>query len=714
MAAESLTVAAPLKHQSMLFVIGNLQDLNIQQLSLLPVTVKRDILLSLPVVDVQRLENNTPFMKDIDMNNVWKTLFECRIPKNMQTALLDLLRRQEIDGTGLDLSWKEQFLLCCFDTATASKFYRQANCVIYLFEIIMFCVDKNDLPWFKCLPNNFKSLFNLKSSKLIGTLKESITVSRLVNTGLYTTLLSPMPPPAQQQGQLQHSSLAQPVEKFVNIALVMKFLQSFFQFRPRILLLHNVTILDITQNILWPTAHISGITTANMTAMLADFLQDVQMVCMRSRGWNPAKNLSVLRTIFQILVSNKKKMLTGIVLDLLNIGIPAQNQILAVVSSCLTGLILTPHQAHVRATRQSPYDSLTTFSVYFALEAADEIKHINTIIRSQLQLEIAKVNCNIKTIAFEPRPFVTEVYSSLFESCTMIAFTNPSLKQLELSQVTVHSSIFMNLLFHFLTSTCNTEQLLSISCMGIVQFPVKSKVPVCRSESANDAGRHGPRSLKLHLCHFSPEVYDWLCGFPKIILKSLELISTDVTDNLSALMSLSKLDNLQVTDISVSAISSQDLWHPLAALLTKNLSSKLKLTASLTIRNISKEHVNHLVDILQSNTRVFVKLFFVLSAPLVKDIDQFNSLLKALFSLPYRNSLILGVVSPGFRRHHILNIIHGWEAIGNKERFRSLTIIGDSTVSLSNLPFELRESLYSMATHYCDTDQCGCMIRQQK
>ena len=711
MAIESLTFAAPLKHQSMLFVIGHLQDFNIKSLSLLPVSVKRDILLSIPIVDVQRLEDSAQFMNDIDLNNVWKMLFEVRIPKNMQTALMDLLKKQEIDRAGFDLSWKEKFLLCCFDAATASKFYRQINYVIYLFEIIVFCVNKNDVPWFNCLPNNFQSLFNLKSSKIVCS-KLPILISRLVNSDLYLSLLSPMPTPPQQSQQQPHSPIAQPVEKFVNIVMVMKLLQNFFHFRPRVLLLHNVTILDITQNVLWPTAHISGVTTANVTATLTDFLQDVQMVCMRSRGWNPAKNLSVFRTIFQILISNKNKMLTGIVLDLLNIGMPAQNQVLAVVSSTLTGLLLIPHtnQAHVRATRQSPYNCLTTFSVYLSLEAADEIKHINTIVRSQLQLEIAKINCNNKTIVFDPRPFDTAVYTSLFEACTAQVFTNPTLKQLELSQVIVPASIFQNLLYHFLTSTSSMEQLLSITSMGIIQFPVKSKIPVCRSEGVNDAGKHGPRSLKLRLCHFSPEVYEWLCGFPRIMLKSLELLSNDSTDNLSAMNALSKLDNLEVSSISVSAVSGQDLWSPLMALLSKTFSSKVKLTASLNIRNISSEHVTNLVHILGSTThRVFTRLFFVLSTSSVQDEEVFESLLKTLFSLPYLGDLALAITSPGLRRHHLTGVLRVWEIVGRRERLKSFSVIGDTSVQLANISIELREKLFSMADHYCDTHSCACL-----
>ena len=710
MAAESLALAGSLKHQAILYVVGHLEEFSPQSLSLLPVAVRKEILLIIPVVDVQQLES-TEFMKEIDLNEIWRSIYEMRVPKNMQTALLDLLKRQEIDRACLDLSWKEKLLLCCFDSATASKFYRQANKVMYLFEIIMFCVNKTDFTYFECLPNAFQSLFNLRSSKMTAS-NLSTLISRSINDELYSSLLSPMPSPSPQ-GQNQPNPSSQQPTNFVNFIDVMKFLQNFFHFRPRILLLHNVTILDITQNVLWPTAHISGITTASATTVLTDFLQDVQLVCMRSRGWNPAKNLSVLRTVFQVLVSNKKKMLSGIVLDLLNIGVPAQNQVLAAISSTLTGLLLIPHQAHVRAVRQTPYNCLTVFSVYLSLESADEMKHINAIIRSQLQLQVVKINCNNKAILFDPRPFEAEVYTSLFESVTMLVFTNPSIQQLELSQAVIPGSIIQNLLYHFLTSTSSSEQLLSLSCLGVLQSPLKSRVPVCKSESASDAGKHGPRSLKLHMCHFPPEMYEWLCGFPRIKLKTLELISTDVTDNLSALNAFSKLKNLEVAHFELSVVSVQELWGPLSDLLFSVAMSKVKLTANLNVRNVSKEHLPLLVNIVKNmSARVFSKLHVVLATSSVNDTDVFNSLLTNLFGLPYLNDLSLILVSPGLRKSQLNNMIRMWELVGKRNRLKSLSIVGDSTVLSSNLSADLKESLSSMADHYCHSDICGCLTNR--
>ncbi len=706
--APALAAAGPLKHQTTLFVIGNLEKFPQSSLSLLPISVRMDILLAIPIIDVQKL-TTTPFMKDIDLNVIWKRLYETRIPKNMQMALTDVLKRPEIDRACLDLSWKEKFLLCCFDAATASKFYRQsANCVMYLFEMIMFFVNKNDYRSYSYLPNNFQSpTFNVRiSGKMVASHLSTPFVSRISNDDLYSSLLSPMPPQAQSQ-----PNTAQSIESFVNIVEVMKFLQNFFQFHPRILLLHNVTILDITQNVLWPTAHISGFATPNATSVLTNFLQDVQLVCMRSRGWNPAKNLSILRTIFQVMIFNRKRMLTGIVLDLLNIGVPAQNQVLAMVSSTLTGLLIIPHrQMHIRAPGHSPYNCLTIFSIHLSMESAEEMKHITAIIRSQMQLEFARIDCNHKSLLFEPRPFEADVYSSLFESATMQVFTNPALQKLEIRQVMVPCSVFQNLLFHFLTSTSTSEQQLSLSCLGISQSPLKSRIPVCKSEGASDAGRHGSRSLRLHMCHFPPEVFEWLCLFPKIRLKSLEIIATEVTDNLSALVTLSKLTNLEIVHMTLSVVSVQHLWIPLTALLSAKQSElKVKVTASLIVRNVSKEYAPHLLDILVKSARVFLKLHIGLGSSTVQDIDLFQSLLEVVFGLPYLSDLSLVLVCPALRSDNVNHIVRIWERISNRTRFKSLSIIGDSTLYSSNLTEPLKDALHSMAWHYCHPDACGCL-----
>lgn len=709
MATEFLVFAGSLKHQVILYVVGHIDEFSIESLSLLPVAVKREILLTGPVVDVQRLES-TAFMDSMDLNDVWKGVYELRIPKNMQTALTELLKRPEIEHAALDLSWKEKFILCCFDAATSSKFYRHgSNKVVYLFELILFTVSKSDFPSFKCLPQTFKSLFNLRSIKLSNTSLPPF-ISRPCNDTLYTSMLTPMPtPPAQSQAQTPIPP--QIVENFVNIIEAMKLLQNFFNFRPRILLLHNVTILDVTQNVLWPTAHISGFTSANAIKAITEFLQDVQIVCMRSRGWNPAKNLSILRTIFQVLVSNRNKMLSGIVLDILNIGIPAQNQVLAAISSTLTGLLLIPNQAHARAARQAPYDTLTIFSVCLSIETPEEMKHINSIIRSQLQLEVAKVNCNNKVVVFDPKPFDVEVYSSLFESTTMLVFMNPALQHLDISQVLISSPFLQNLLYHFLTSTSTTDQLLCLSCVGIVHSPLKSKVSVCKSETALDAGKHGPRSLKLYMCHFSQEMHTWLCGFPKIKLKSLQLISTNVTDRLSAMEVFSKLENLEVETISLSLVSCQDLWPIVTALLVQvtTTSSKTTLKSNLHLRNVTKEHLPSLIHVLKATQRKFNVLNFVFSSSAMRDNALFDSLLEVVFNLPYLNDLALTLVSPALRKNHLERIIQKWSSVvtGDRKTLKTLSISGDSTVDSSNLVPELKDRLFSMAGHFCHLDHCS-------
>ena len=701
---ENLVHAGALKHQAVLYVIGHLEYFPPKSLSLLPVSVRKEILSMIPAIDVLDLEN-TEFMRDIDVDQSWKGIYESRVPRNMQTALADLFKcRPEIDRVCNDLSWKDKFLLCSFDAATASKYYRQGSQEVCLFELLMFLVKTNDLPCFKCLPQTFQKLFSLKGFRFVVSNPISF-YSRLVLNSVYSSLLSPMPPPPPQLPG-QPNTPQTKLKNFLNIIETMKFLQERCNFRPRILLLHSVLIRDLPPAALWPTVHLTGVGSPNFLNALTDFLKDVQILCMRSRAWNPAKNLPVLRLILQILTTNNSRMMSGLILDLVNIGVPVQAQILGTISSVLNGFVARG-LAPLGVMHNTPYDSLNVLGVYFSLDSADEMKQINAIIRSQPQLEVLKIDCNIKAVTFNPRPLEVGVYVSLFESITMLVFSNPCLQQIQLSQVTITNSALQNLLYHFLTSSSTYEQELSLFYLGILQSPMKSSTPVCKSEGTQDAGKHGPRSLNLLKCHFTPELCEWLAGFPKIKLNFLKITCTDPTDNLSALSAMSNLQHLEVKHIDVSVVSGQDLYSPLKNLFSRQTCERH--TAELFILSIRKEDMESLVAVLDSCVRQFTKLHLCFTTSAIRDEGLFGTVLKSLFGLPYLNELILVLSCQGFRKSHLHHIIQLWENISNKNSLKSFGIRGDSTTRLSNLAFDLKERVCATADHYCDADECGCL-----
>ena len=69
-----LPFPAPLRLQSLLFIIGHLDQYRNETLALLPPRTWRELLLNLPVIDVCWLEGSG-VIEGIDMEEVWKTLY---------------------------------------------------------------------------------------------------------------------------------------------------------------------------------------------------------------------------------------------------------------------------------------------------------------------------------------------------------------------------------------------------------------------------------------------------------------------------------------------------------------------------------------------------------------------------------------------------------------------------------------------------------------
>ena len=94
-----------LEQQCFLHILQHLEKFSVESLSLLPLGVRQSVLLSAPVADVFQLEH-TRFVKGIDMDEVWKTVCEQRLPliptlPDLQSLFGDETPPRELMKTGI-------------------------------------------------------------------------------------------------------------------------------------------------------------------------------------------------------------------------------------------------------------------------------------------------------------------------------------------------------------------------------------------------------------------------------------------------------------------------------------------------------------------------------------------------------------------------------------------------------------------------------------
>ena len=114
-----LPFPAPLRLQSLLFIIGHFDQYRNETLALLPPRTRHELLLNLPVIDVCRLEGSG-VTEDIDMEEVWKTLYYNRLPTH-QKSFEQFLRTVD-DNEEMD-SWKD----CYFTSLYYLRLYQHGD-----------------------------------------------------------------------------------------------------------------------------------------------------------------------------------------------------------------------------------------------------------------------------------------------------------------------------------------------------------------------------------------------------------------------------------------------------------------------------------------------------------------------------------------------------------------------------------------------------------
>ena len=83
---ESFANPCTLHLQCLLFIVGHLDRFPVTRLALLPITLRRELLLLLPAVDVCKLEE-TKVICDLPMEEIWETLYKSNVDGNHENIV---------------------------------------------------------------------------------------------------------------------------------------------------------------------------------------------------------------------------------------------------------------------------------------------------------------------------------------------------------------------------------------------------------------------------------------------------------------------------------------------------------------------------------------------------------------------------------------------------------------------------------------------------
>ena len=119
-----LPFPAPLRLQSLLFIIGHLDQYRNETLALLPPRTRLELLLNLPVIDVCRLEGSG-VTEDIDMEEVWKTFYYNRLPTHQKT--FEKFLKTVDDNEEMD-SWKDCYFTSLYDLRLQQQNFYDDDC----------------------------------------------------------------------------------------------------------------------------------------------------------------------------------------------------------------------------------------------------------------------------------------------------------------------------------------------------------------------------------------------------------------------------------------------------------------------------------------------------------------------------------------------------------------------------------------------------------
>ena len=106
-----LAYTVSLQLQCLLFIVGHVHEFSSTAIGLLPSSIRRKLLLHLPVVDILKLEC-TPATANISMDDLWQVLFNTRMPPPRFEAIeKDVLTPEKFEEKfkQINFNWKEAY-----------------------------------------------------------------------------------------------------------------------------------------------------------------------------------------------------------------------------------------------------------------------------------------------------------------------------------------------------------------------------------------------------------------------------------------------------------------------------------------------------------------------------------------------------------------------------------------------------------------------------
>ena len=100
-----LAYAVSLQLQCLLFIVGHVHEFSSTAIGLLPTSIRRKLLLHLPVADILRLEC-TPVTANISMDDLWQALFNTRMPPPAMYVLTPETFEEKFK---INFNWKEAY-----------------------------------------------------------------------------------------------------------------------------------------------------------------------------------------------------------------------------------------------------------------------------------------------------------------------------------------------------------------------------------------------------------------------------------------------------------------------------------------------------------------------------------------------------------------------------------------------------------------------------
>ena len=683
-----LKEAVSLKQQAFLCVIGNASSFSIHSLSLLPLSMRKELSHHLSAYSIKRLEG-TSFSRDIDVYGLWQEIYSTRIPSLIQNSLKELLSKVELEKLSVDLTWKERYLMYCFDTVVSSQCSRQNDQVIFGVQKFLFGVWTKDWPLYDCL---------LPDSACFGL--QPIAPNWLI--------------PSVEAQQFQNLLISVPandpititditLQQIPNITGMMTFFIDKLSYKPTFLGLHDAFTRDVVFNLFWPALHLSSLSSPSTQALVKDFFLNVDVVYLRARSWNTAKNDPVLRVLMQVLAQTRRKCsLRGFMLDIANLGTDSQIQMIKVLVSCMQ-----------HGQNSSGIGPLKVISAYLEMTTSEELVSLMPLLRQELHLEMLKVFCSHNTHSWDPSPIGTHPYNSLCGTFSALTQMSATIRIMHLHQANISTSVLQRLILYYLTSTNPLAQSLTLSCIGLLDGP-HIEIPTPQVKNEYNAGRHGPRDLCFRCCHFSLELGQWMTEFPYIRLNALRLNAVYSTDNMSALKFLSQMRNIDVKHVELKLRSNQTSYTAAHKLLGPNKFNHFKtLTADLLILNITTDIAPSLVSIIQHSARVFIRIYLHFLVVVMRAQKPLYQVLEAIFKLPYISKLELFLDCPGLTDEHVKCFHEVWRKVSNKKLCK-LCITGPPSTCQLLLQKQHTDTLKLMCEHLCHQDQCDCISASLK